>query len=309
MSLRQFVALGTQSQAPTRKRNHHAGLLRWDDIGILFDPGEGTQRQLAHANISPSTVTHVCITHFHGDHCLGLPGVVQRLSLDRCAHPVHVFYPAAGQRYFERLRFASIFADNVTIVPHPVDHEGVLMETPDWVLSARALDHRVETYGYRLQEKNTVTFDPVRLATAGVHGPSITALDERGQLVVAGRMVRKEDVSTPRKGQTFAFVMDTRPCRAALELAREADLMVMEATFSSEHAEEAREYAHCTAAQTARIALNGAVRKLCLTHFSQRYDDVTPLLDEARAIHPQTVALNDLDVVNVPKRVRALTGE
>ncbi|MEW5854514.1 MAG: ribonuclease Z [Myxococcota bacterium] len=304
MSARHFVALGTQSQVPTKQRNHHGGLLRWDELGILFDPGEGTQRQLAHAGINANSITHICITHFHGDHCLGLAGIVQRLSMDHCPHPVRVYYPASGQRFFERLRYASIFAEHARILPCPIDDEGPLELGETYTLSARRLDHRVEAFGYRLQEKDAVTFDRALLVAAGVRGPDVGRLSVEKEITVGGRTVRIEDVSHPRPGQVFAFVMDTRPCHNAVELARHADLLVMEATFSSAHEHEAREYAHCTSTQTAHVAREAGVKRLVLTHFSQRYEDTTPLLEEARAIHPDTVAAMDLDVIEVPRRVR-----
>ena len=103
-SSRVFIALGTSSQVPTRERNHNGYFLRWDGFGLLFDPGDGTQRQMIFANVSASSITHILITHFHGDHCLGLAGIVQRLSLDRVQHRVHIFYPATGQTYFDNLR-------------------------------------------------------------------------------------------------------------------------------------------------------------------------------------------------------------
>ena len=123
MSIREAVFLGTASQVPTRTRNHNAVFLFWDDLGILFDPGEGTQRQMTHAGIAATQITHVAITHFHGDHCLGLAGVVQRLSLDRVPHPVEVVYPRSGQPFFERLRHASAFHEVATLVPRPMRAE------------------------------------------------------------------------------------------------------------------------------------------------------------------------------------------
>src|SRR5918912_4547873 len=95
-------------------------MLLWDDLGILFDPGEGTQRQMTLAGLSAAQITHIAITHFHGDHCLGLAGIVQRLSLDRVPHPVEVVYPASGQAYFERLRYASVYHEAATLVPRPL---------------------------------------------------------------------------------------------------------------------------------------------------------------------------------------------
>ncbi len=109
MSARELVVLGTASQVPTRHRNHNGYLLRWDAEGLLFDPGEGTQRQMLFAGVASSAITRICLTHFHGDHCLGVPGVVQRLSLDRVAHPVHAHYPASGAHWFARLRYATAY--------------------------------------------------------------------------------------------------------------------------------------------------------------------------------------------------------
>src|ERR1700757_1820177 len=121
MSTREVVIVGTASQVPTRIRNHNAAILLWDDLGILFDPGEGTQRQMTLAGLSASQITHVCITHFHGDHCLGLAGIVQRLSLDRVPHSVTIVYPKSGQVFFERLRHASSFYETATLIPRPID--------------------------------------------------------------------------------------------------------------------------------------------------------------------------------------------
>src|SRR5918997_517613 len=108
MSARELVVLGTASQVPTRYRNHNGYFLRWDGEGVLFDPGEGTQRQLLLAGIPSGSITRICITHLHGDHCLGLPGVIQRMVLDRVTHPIDVYFPASGRPYIDRLRSASV---------------------------------------------------------------------------------------------------------------------------------------------------------------------------------------------------------
>src|SRR5690242_9477341 len=153
---RYAVFLGTASQVPTRSRNHHALFLQWDELGVLFDPGEGTQRQMLLAGLSATQITHVCITHFHGDHCLGLAGVVQRLSLDRVDHPVEVVYPASGQVFFERLRHASSFYETATLVPRPVKavpgEAVVVCRAGKASILAHALEHGIDCQGYRLQE-------------------------------------------------------------------------------------------------------------------------------------------------------------
>src|SRR5688572_27946025 len=219
MSGRELVVLGTASQAPTRTRNHNGYLLRWDGQGFLFDPGEGTQRQLLLAGVPSSAITRICVTHFHGDHCLGLPGVIQRLSLDRVEHPVEVIYPAGGQAFFERLRHASPFYETATLVPRPVTaapgEEVEVCRAGKARLLARLLDHGIDCLGYRLQEDDGRRMLPYRLAAAGVGGPAVRALLQAGRLEVGGRVVRLEEVSEARPGQAFALVLDTRPCEAA----------------------------------------------------------------------------------------------
>src|SRR5690349_2519526 len=157
MSARELIVLGTSSQVPTRYRNHNGYLLRWDDEGVLFDPGEGTQRQMIYANVTTTAITRICVTHFHGDHCLGLAGISQRISLDRVPHTISVHYPASGQVYFERLRHASIFHDVAHIEAHPIRGAGPIFDGKDMVLSTLPLDHGVEAWGYRLEERSKRT--------------------------------------------------------------------------------------------------------------------------------------------------------
>ena len=302
--------LGTASQVPTRQRNHNGYLLRWDGDGILFDPGEGTQRQMLLAGVSASDVTRICVTHFHGDHCLGLPGVVQRLSLDRVPHPVTAHFPGSGADFFARLRHASAYHETVDLREAPIDRDGAIAELASGAtLSARRLDHPVEAYGFRLREPDGRRMLPERLAEYGIAGPAVGELRRAGALDIGGRRVTLEEVSAPRPGQRFAFVMDTRECDAAYELARDADLLVIEATFLAEDAALAAEYGHLTAVQAARIAHDAKVRRLVLTHFSQRYDDPARFAAEAATVYRgEIVVAADLARVPVPRRARA-SGE
>jgi ribonuclease Z len=306
MSSREVIFLGTSSQVPTRQRNHNGLFLAWDDLGILFDPGEGTQRQMVRAGLPASRVTHIALTHFHGDHCLGLPGVIQRLSLDGVEHPVEVIYPRSGQVYFERLRHASLFHERATLIPRPVSGPAgaavIVSRRGAVTLSARPLDHGVPCYGYRLQEADGRRLVPDLLERAGLSGPAVGELQRRGEIVHEGRTVRLEDVSVPRPGQAFALVMDTRPCPGALDLARGADLLVCEATYLDAAQEEAHAHHHMTAGQAAALARDAGARRLALTHFSQRYRDLEPFAAEAAAVHADVVVARDLDRVAVPPR-------
>ncbi|MCA9718063.1 MAG: ribonuclease Z [Myxococcales bacterium] len=306
MSVRELIVLGTASQVPTRYRNHNGYLLRWDDEGFLFDPGEGTQRQMIYSNVASTAITRICITHFHGDHCLGLAGISQRISLDGAPHPVHVYFPRSGQKYYDRLRRASIYHDVATVVPHPISKAGPIEEQAAWTLTVRPLDHGVDTYGYRLQEHAGRTMIPAKLEEAGVRGPMIRTLIETGFVELGegddARRVRLEDVSVPKPGQSVAFVMDTRMCDNAVELARGVDVLVCESTYLNEDEDKARAHGHLTAAQAATIAREAGAKKLILTHFSQRYTSTEPFLAEARPIHSNTIAVRDGDVIPIPRR-------
>ncbi|MFC7220472.1 ribonuclease Z [Streptomyces polyrhachis] len=300
MAAREFTVLGSASQVPTRTRNHNGYFLRWDREGILFDPGEGTQRQLLHASVAAYDLTRICVTHFHGDHSLGLAGIIQRINLDGVPHPIAAHYPASGQAYFDRLRYATAYRERVRLREEPVAADGTVAATPSFTLSARRLAHPVDTFGYRLVEPDGRRMLPERLRAAGIAGPDVSRLQREGSL--GG--VRLEEVSEPRPGQVFAFVMDTGMCEAVHELAAGADLLVLESTFLARDAALAAEVGHLTAGQAGEIAAKAGARHLVLTHFSQRYPDPACFAAEARAAGYTgglTVA-EDLATVPVPGR-------
>ena len=306
MSDRELVVLGTASQAPTRSRNHNGYFLRWDDEGLLFDPGEGTQRQMLFAGVRASQITHICITHFHGDHCLGLPGVLQRMSLDRVPHPVDACYPGQNQEVFARLRHAALFDDVTILRERPVAGGGTVLQAPAFRLEAQPLSHTVPAIGYRLVEPDGRRMLPGRLAALGITGADIGRLQREGSLATGGRVISLEQVSEPRPGQRLAFIMDTRLCDAAFALAEGADMVVCESTFADTEAALAHEYGHLTAGQAGRIAAESGARLLVLTHFSQRYDRCggSQRLAEQAAMTfgGEVVLTRDLDRIPVPPR-------
>jgi ribonuclease Z len=311
VSNRELVVLGTASQAPTRSRNHNGYFLRWDGEGLLFDPGEGTQRQMLFAGVTASQITHICITHFHGDHCLGLPGVLQRISLDRVPHPVLACYPGESRDTFARLRHAALFRDVLRLRERPVGDAGTVAESPAFRLEARALSHGVPTFGYRLVEPDGRRMLPDKLAARGITGPDIGRLQREGRLAAGGQVVTVEQVSEPKPGQRFAFIMDTRLCDAAFALAEHADMLVCESTFAEAEAGLAHDYGHLTAGQAGRIAAEAGARLLVLTHFSQRYEarDDERLAGEAAAAFGGTIVLaRDLDRITVPLRRSSVVG-
>ncbi|MDQ4501541.1 ribonuclease Z [Sinomonas sp. ASV322] len=292
--MRELVVLGTASQVPTRTRNHNGYFLAWDGEGLLFDPGEGTQRQMLLAGVAATQITRICLTHVHGDHCYGLPGVLSRMALDRVEHPVNVHFPASGHDVVRAL--VAVASPGVDVRLHP--HGGPGEVAPG--LEVRPLRHRIEAYGYRLAEPDGRTFLPDRLSAEGIEGPDIARLERLGQL----RGVRLEEVTAPRAGQRFAFVMDTAPCEGADELADRADLLVAECTFADDDAELAEQFRHLTAGQAGRLARVGGARTLVLTHFSGRYTDVAQLEAQAQREAGDAVvrAAEDLDRFGFPHR-------
>ncbi|WP_433856260.1 ribonuclease Z [Streptomyces kronopolitis] len=300
MSVRELVVLGTASQVPTRHRNHNGYLLRWDGQGLLFDPGEGTQRQMLRAGVAAHDLNRICITHFHGDHSLGLAGVIQRINLDRVPHPVTAHYPASGERFFDRLRYATAYRETVRLEQRPVSADGELDRTPSYALQAHRLSHPVESYGYRLVEPDARRMLPERLAAHGIGGPDVGLLLRRGEL----NGVTLDEVSERRRGQRFAFVMDTRLCEGVHVLAEGVDMLVIESTFLDEDTELAVEHGHLTAGQAAGVAVRAGVRHLVLTHFSQRYSDPSEFERQARAagFTGELTIAQDLLRVPLPKR-------
>ncbi|MDO0915050.1 ribonuclease Z [Streptomyces sp. DT2A-34] len=300
MSVRELVVLGTASQVPTRHRNHNGYLLRWDGEGILFDPGEGTQRQMLRAGVAAHDLNRICVTHFHGDHSLGLAGVIQRINLDKVPHPVTAHYPRSGQRFFDRLRYATAYRETVDLAQAPVSADGVIADTGGYRLETARLSHPVESYGYRLVEPDGRRMLPDRLAAHGIKGPDVGRIQREGAL--GGVSLR--DVSEVRRGQRFAFVMDTRLCDGVYTLADGCDMLVIESTFLDEDVELAVEHGHLTAGQAARVALDCGVRHLVLTHFSQRYTEPEEFERQARdaGFAGELTVAHDLLRVPLPKR-------
>ncbi len=304
MSQRQLTVLGTASQVPTAQRNHVGFFLRWDREGILFDPGEGTQRQMSLAGIRAREISIICLTHFHGDHCLGLPGVIQRLSLDRIEHPVAVVYPASGHHFLHRLLQAAIFHNRITVQEYPVNQPGMVLTCPGFELTTLPLDHGVDTWGYRLQEPDARTLLPEKIP-GDVHGPALGQLKSQGWVDSQSGRISLEEVSVLKPGQIFALVMDTKMCVNALHLAHKADLVLSEATYLETEAQQADNYKHLTASQAGRMAAQAGAHHLVLAHYSQRYSSLTPFAEQASKYHPQVIAAVDGQCIDLPEQKRS----
>lgn len=294
MSTRDIIILGCSSQQPTRFRNHGAYLFRWNDEGLLFDPGEGTQRQFIFANVAPTVITRIFVSHFHGDHCLGLGSILMRLNLDKVTHPIHCYYPASGKKYFDRLRYGTMYHETIQVVEHPVSEAGVVMDDGKFRIEATFLEHGVDNIGWRITEPDVRKFDQAALDKHGIRGLLVRELIEKGAVEINGKSIPIEDVSWIRQGDSIAIVIDTRYCQNALDIAKGAKVLLCESTYLDEHQDLAYKHFHLTAKEAATLAKEAGVRQLILTHFSARYQNLKDFETEARAIFPNTYIAEDL---------------
>ncbi len=306
MSGRELVVLGTASQVPTRERAHHGALLRFDGHGILLDPGEGTQRQLSMGRIPASAIDRICITHAHGDHCLGLPGILQRLALDEVTATVTIHHPHHATPYVDALCHASASKRSATVHRAPTG-AGVVSTEPPLQIHARELSHTIPTLGWRFEQPPGVRLLPERLAALGIPPRARGELVDTGEIRLHGRRIVLDEVSEPRRPISVAHVMDTRLCDGAFELAADVDLLLIEATFLASEHDVAAVSGHLTAAQAARVGEEAGARRVVLTHLSRRYQGTQAHLAEARAAAPglDLHVASDLDVIPLVGPIRS----
>jgi len=298
------IFLGTSSGTPTLARSLPSVVLQRGSEVILFDCGEGAQLQFRRAGLRPGRLSRVFISHLHGDHVLGLPGFLMSLQLTGRASPLEVHGPPGIRGFITGVleMVQAQVAFPLEILEH--DGDGVAARAAGYTVEFRALDHRVPCLGYALVEDATPgTLDVARARRLGVPDGQPMGRLKGGQPVTLadGTVVRPSQVVAPaRPGLRVAYCTDTRPCEAAVILASGADLLIHEATFGSERAEDAHAKGHSTARDAAEIAAGAGARRLALTHISPRYSDPEPLLVEAREVFPSAVVAADLLVLDVP---------
>ncbi len=251
------------------------------------------------AGVPVGKATAVCITHFHGDHCLGLPGIIQRRSLSQQNRPLPVYFPAESIATFTHLMHSSLYDDG-PVEPCPVSRPGVAGRLGASDLIAEPLHHRVPTIGYRIQAPARLHLEPERVAKAGLAGSAIGELVARGEIETESGPVAVKDLGTERPGQAFAFVMDTRLCGGAFRLAKDVDVLITEATYLDRDRTLAERGMHMTARQAAWLARESGVGQLVLSHFSSRYDDTADFATEATEVFPPTIVAADTSVIRMP---------
>jgi ribonuclease Z len=295
--------LGTGAACPTVERNVSGLAVQREGEMILFDCGEGTQRQMMRYGVGFS-FTEVFFTHFHADHMLGIIGLLRTMGLQDRTAPVTLYGPRGAERILNAAMSLGVERNKFPVSVVEV-RPGERLRREEYDVVVFETDHRADTVGYALAEHTRLgRFHPERARELGIPEGPLWGRLHRGETVTLddGRIVRPEDlVGAPRRGRTLVYSGDTRPHLALLEASRGADLLIHEATFGGDEADRAVETGHSTASEAARVALEAGVRRLVLTHISPRYTrDAPELLAEARAVFPETLIARDGMVVEVP---------
>lgn len=294
--------LGTNAGVPSLQRNVTSAALRLleERSSIwLFDCGEGTQHQILRTPLKLSKLEYIFITHLHGDHIFGLPGLLSTRGAQGATTPITVYGPQGIKTFIDTS--LELSQSRVNYPLEIKEHNGgLLFEDETFRVEAALLEHRAESYGYRVTEKDRPgSLDLKRLEFFGLKPGPIYGKLKRGESVEIkdGQMLHPSDVLlAPKKGRVVTILGDTRPCPNIVPLAKGADLLVHEATFMNDLEDTAHEYYHSTARQAAKAAAEAGAKELLLTHFSSRYKDIEhlqPMLEEARQLFANTRLAED----------------
>lgn len=298
-----ILTLGTGAGRPTTQRCTCATALEYQGEAFLFDCGENIQIQLIRSPLKWGKLAAIFISHMHGDHLNGLPGLLGTLSLSERSQGLKIFGPSGMAGYLRMLQSCRVLWINYPLEVVELREAGVILDSPRYRVETAPLDHSIECWGYVFREKDQPgCFDEAKAAQLGIPiGPCRSRL-VRGEDIVLddGRTIcAREVVGPPRKGRSVAHCLDTRPCSGSLGLARDVSVLIHEATFSHACQKEANAWGHSTARDAANTALEAGAKALLLTHISQRYLDDRPLLQEAQKLFAATEIARDLGVYEV----------
>lgn len=291
----QITFLGTAGSWPTKERSASAIALQTERELILFDCGEGTQRQFFQSPASFMRLRRIFITHFHGDHFLGLPGLIQSMCLNQRADPLDIYGPPDAEEMVGRALRMGYFTLRFPVTVHPLQ-PGASVELDGYTMRTERADHPVPALAYRLEEgPKRGRFDGDLARSLGIRGPDFARLEAGDPVRVGGRTIRPADVQgPPRPGRSIVYSGDTAPSEAVRKLADRATLLIHEATTMADLEAEGNQWGHSSARQAAELAREANVETLFLTHFSSRYKEIEPLETEAKVIFASSRAARDL---------------
>lgn len=291
------IFLGTANAVPTKDRNHTAIYLTYKNESFLVDCGEGTQRQFRYAGISPVKITRIFITHWHGDHILGIPGLLQTLAMSGYNRKLEIYCPKGSRRFLEAIEKLMIdFRVNLEI--HEVGR-GKIIDEKDFYVEVREMNHGIPTNAYSFVLRDKLRLDRFKLKKFKLpNSPLLGKLQAGEDIIFNEKKIKSKDVTYLEKGKKVTLILDTGYTEEAVKLSKDADVLVIESSFSSKEKDKAAEYKHLTAEQAAMIAKKSKVKRLILTHISQRYENNLSIIEkEAKKIFKKTEIVKDLDKI------------
>ncbi len=285
--------LGTASMQPTADRNLTSIYFSHEGEHILFDCGEGTQRQLRIAGISPTKITRIIISHFHADHFLGLGGLIRTLDANQYNKTIFIYGPKGLQKLFESMTASLHYQPKIKIKLIEIK-PGKIVDAEKFTIEAYPLDHSVQCFGFRIKEKDRRKINMKYLEKLGLtQHPVLGDLQKGRDIIWENKKISAKKGTYLLEGKTLSIILDTGYSEKIIKATKGADLLVCESTYSERDREIAREYKHMTAVDAAKIAKKAKVKRLVLTHFSQRYKEVMGLENEAKKVFKNTVAAKD----------------
>ena len=284
---------------PTKERNHQSLFIQHNKEGFLVDCGEGTQRQFKIAGIKPTKITKIFISHWHGDHVFGLPGLLQTLNASDYNKKLEIFGPIGTKKRFEQLfnTFSLKFVFPLQITDITKDSK---LDFKEVVVYAKELKHSVACIGYAFVEKDRRRINKEYIKKQGIpEGPLLGKLQNNLFIKWKNKKISPKDATYIVRGKKVAVVLDTLPCKNTAQLAKDSDVLVAEAVYDSSLLNKSKENKHMTSKQAAELALKNNVKKLVITHYSQRYKTPVLLLKESKAVFKNTFAAKDFMTIKI----------
>ena len=291
----EITFLGTSSAVPSIKRNHPSIAIKAFGEVILLDCGESTQRQLAFAGISPMKISKIFISHFHGDHILGLPGLIQSMGFRGRENKLHIYGPKGLKKLKNNILSLGYCLIEFPIEFHEID-SGLVFENEEYIIQCIQTKHNITNLSYSIEEKKKPRFLREKAIELGIPiGPDFGKLHKGESIEVNGKTIKPEDVLGPkRKGKKLTYSGDTMFCEEMVKLSENSDILIHEATYINEDYDKAEQNTHSTASDAANIAKYANVKKLIITHISTRYKNDKLITEQVQEVFKNSYLANDL---------------
>lgn len=293
------IFLGTSCMVPTKERNNSAIFIRYKNEGVLLDCGENTQRQFKIAGISLTKITKIFISHWDGDHILGLPGLLQTLSNSEYNGILDIYGPKKTKEFMTNIFKTFYFDNKLKINVHEVG-QTKFFENKDFILESFNLEHKITTLGINFIEKDRRKINLAYTKKKKIpEGPLLGKLQKNKLITWKGKIIKPEMATYVIKGKKITYISDTVYCKNCIKFSKETDVLICNTTYASKLEEKARKYMHMTAKQAAQIANLAGVKNLILTHFSQRYKTTDEILEDAKEVFKDVVCAYDFMKVKI----------